>query len=91
MMELIDSHFRLLRDVVEEALMNEVHEGRHITLDKLLAQLLMYTLNNDSVDELSSGQFDVEMKQRLVAMADHMGPDWAQALYHAAVFMTKVA
>lgn len=47
-----------------------------------LGQLLMETI--DSPD-------DPVNKAYWLQVAEHIGPDYAQALYHAAVFTTKVA
>lgn len=58
--------------------------------EEIIGQLLMNFLD-DGVDDAVDGRFTTAQKARLVAVADHMGPDWAQALYHAAVFITKVA
>lgn len=34
---------------------------------------------------------DANEKKFWVDVAEHMGPDYCQAMYHAAVFMTRVA
>jgi hypothetical protein len=52
--------------------------------EQVVAQIIMDTLGNPD-------GLDMATKQRLVVMAGHMGPDYAQALYHAAVFITRVA
>jgi hypothetical protein len=63
------------------------------TTEEIVGQLLMNFLDGagDDPDAIFEGTFNVTQKQRLVALATHLGPDWAQALYHAAVFITKVA
>lgn len=58
-----------------------------ITPAKLLAQLLMEEL----IDLDEKGRISGQHKLMLVEMAEHMGPDWTQGLYRAAVFATKVA
>ncbi len=78
-----------------DAVIGEVTEGvRQFTLDngsinadQAVAQIIMDQLHDWMDDECLTGV----SKERLVRMANHMGPDWAQALYHAAVFITKVA
>ena len=67
--------------------------------EEIIAQLLMNFLggtdfphfDDSQVHDSTSGHFIADQKAFMVRMADHMGPDWAQALYHAAVFITKVA
>lgn len=49
----------------------------------IIGQLLM--IEFESCERLT-----IDTKERLVRMADWMGPDRAQALYHAARFITKV-
>lgn len=66
------------------------------TKEEIVGQLLMNFLNEDGFtgddpDSTIVGRFNTRQKQNFIAVADHMGPDWAQALYHAAVFITKVA
>lgn len=67
--------------------------------EEIVAQILMNFLggtdfphfDDSQTHDTCSGQFTADQKAFMVRMADHMGPDWAQALYHAAVFITKVA
>lgn len=52
----------------------------------VLSQLIMCELNNGAVERIADLTLD-----RWKLIAQHMGPDYAQGLYHAAVFCTKVA
>lgn len=58
--------------------------GEEPTVEQIIAQIIMDFVGNPD-------GMDADDKVRLVKVADHMGPDYAQALYHAAVFITKVA
>lgn len=65
-----------------------------ITNEAAVAQIIMEEMFAHPCDPESGGNITAltsENKVRLVRMANHMGPDFAQALYHAAVFITKVA
>lgn len=68
-------------------------EGKLIEPEELFAQL---TVSADVMGHLLLQFLDdpdtitIEQKQRLVIIAEILGPDWCQALYHQAVFMTKV-
>lgn len=73
----------IAKDLVEGAREFALDNGT-VCREQVIAQILM--------DNLGPPEgLDMETKQRLVVMAGHMGPVWAQALYHAAVFITKVA
>lgn len=85
-----------IRESIEEAILNDACERRPVNRSTVLAQIIMEALNDGGVSELGpdatfKGRYDKDMKVHLVEMADQMGPDYAQALYHAAVFITKVA
>lgn len=53
----------------------------------LVGQMVMNMLRTSSV--ASGIDFPRATHDDLFALAKHMGPDWCQALYHAAVFMTR--
>lgn len=87
-----------------DAIVSDVTQGARefcldnegMTRDELIGQILMDFINDDGFtgDDPQSafdGKFNVKQKQNMIAVASHLGPDWAQALYHAAVFITKVA
>ena len=79
---------------ITEALLNEAAMGRSITEETAFAQLIMERMFAHPLDLENTPDIAVltsENKVRLVRMATHLGPDYAQALYHAAVFITKVA
>lgn len=66
--------------------------------EEIVAQIMMDNLfpnvcdpEASDYDEVFKGKLTRDQKVVLVGIAEHMGPDWAQALYHAAVFITKVA
>lgn len=85
-----------IRDCISEAILDDACERRPVNRSTVLAQIIMEALNDGGVSELGhdavfKGRYDKDMKVHLVEMADQMGPDYAQALYHAAVFITKVA
>lgn len=92
----VDAILADIRDMIIEALLDDACENRPLNRSTVLAQIIMEALNDGGVSELGSdatfkGRYDKDMKVHLVEMADQMGPDYAQALYHAAVFITKVA
>lgn len=65
--------------------------------EEILGQLMMENLfphdcdvDNCALDDMQKGVLTREQKVFLIGVADHMGPDFCQALYHAAVFMTRV-
>lgn len=84
--EMFDENVRELMEPVRETLLESVES---CTSEEIIGQLLM-SLFGDGYD-FGTGDLSAELKVRLVRIADHMGPDWAQALYRAAVFITKVA
>lgn len=91
--EQFDSNVRTLMEPVRDTLLESTES---CTKEEIIAQLLMEFINDDGFtgddpDSAFAGKFNVKQRQNLVAVAAHMGPDWAQALYHAAVFITKVA
>lgn len=90
-----NDHFdHIVREIVEPvrgAMIESVPDtGLELNHDSVIAQVLMNLLGEHDCGSIN-GQFHSKTKVRLVEMADWMGPDWAQALYHAAVFITKVA
>lgn len=56
--------------------------------DRDLAEELMALLKTTEVT--NARDFSLDTRFRLTRLADYLGPDWTQALYHAAVFMTRV-
>lgn len=88
----IDEVFGEIADRAREGLLDLSADA--ITDEAVIAQILMEELFAHPCDPESGGEITAltsENKVRLVRMANHMGPDYAQALYHAAVFITKVA
>lgn len=84
---LVDSILADWRGRIIEPMLDYVgyeQRANQISEAKMLAQLLMEYLID--LEGLSP-----QHKLMMVEMADHMGPDWAQGLYRAAVFVTKVA
>lgn len=77
-----DSNVRELMEPVRETL---IESTGSCMVEEIIGQLLMNLLS-DSESNLSPST-----KCSLVMIAEHMGPDWAQVLYRAAVFITKVA
>jgi hypothetical protein len=64
--------------------------------EEIIAQIIMEEMFAHPCDPglpkgADVGYQTTDMKASLVRIAGHLGPDWAQALYHAAVFITKVA
>lgn len=95
--EAFDTASTSLMDRVRNVLV-ESTDTAQITEEAVIGQLLMNELFphpcNPQVGDYEGvfkGKLTAEQKTRLVKIADHMGPDWAQALYHVAVFLTKVA
>lgn len=84
----LDKTLADLRDSIVEPLLDHAADGRPVTAETVLAQLLMEFLADATDADL---ELDGAGKVRLAQMAVHMGPDWAQVLYRAAVFITKVA
>lgn len=88
-----DSNVRELMEPVRDTLLESVES---CTRPEIIGQLLMNVINDDGFtgddpEAAMAGRFNLHQKQNLMAIAEHIGPDWAQALYHAAVFITKVA
>lgn len=88
-----DAEARALLEPVRETLLESTES---CTAEEIIGQMLMNFINDDGFtgddpDSAFAGRFNVTQKQNMIAVAAHMGPDWCQALYHAAVFMTKVA
>jgi len=79
-----DRNAKEILDPVREALIESVES---CTKPEIIGQILMNFLGDGN----DKGHFSADEKTFFVHMADHMGPDWAQALYHAAVFITKGA
>jgi hypothetical protein len=95
------SHWHITFDEVTKPLIEQARDTLVETLDapptreQVIAQLMMDNLFAHPCDPEAARDWPnlltTEQKQSLVAIAGHMGPDWAQALYKAAVFITKVA
>jgi hypothetical protein len=92
-----DSNAKQLLDEIRETLLEGPGTA---TREQIVGQLIMDNLFAHDLDpdlagrearDIFTGYLTVEQKAQLVKIADHLGPDWAQALYHAAVFITKVA
>jgi len=88
-----DENVLQLMEPVRTALLESTES---CTEAEIIGQLLMNFINNggftiDDHEATFEGRFNLRQKQNFMAVANHMGPDWTQALYHAAVFMTKVA
>lgn len=83
----------MIRPIVEAAREVMFETALEISPDAIIAQILMNMLGefaNEGTD-VFDGHINTKLKARLVSIADWMGPDWAQALYHTAVFITKAA
>ena len=92
-----DSEFHAAFKAVAKALLEPAEDnmissvadtGLPLTANSLMGQLLMCWLGefDQREDPLSTSA-----KINFMETAAWMGPDWAQRLYHAAVFITKVA
>lgn len=89
----------LVKPLIERArdtLIETVNHHDDLTATMIEAQMLMNLLDDGDVsvhgpDASINGKFSTAHKVVFLEMADHMGPDWVQALYHAARFMTRVA
>lgn len=90
-----DAEMKDISDFTRDALL----EGQGTcSREQIVAQIMMDNLFPNPCDPEAAdydgvfkGRLTVDQKIVLARIADHMGPDWAQALYHAAVFITKVA
>jgi hypothetical protein len=90
-------------EATAKALLEQVREdliegAMTCTREEIIAQLIMNNLfphpcdpEVGDYDGVFKGKLTREQKVMLMGVAEHMGPDYAQALYHAAVFITKVA
>ena len=67
-------------------LLNSDYED--ITIEIVIGQVLMNFLTDEEEFDFA---LTPDMKRKLLGVAEAIGPDWAQAFYHASVFMTKVA
>lgn len=83
----------LAPSVLEHAREPICEGGEDITESNIVAHLIMVQMDRGARDSdgYFEGKFSVETKKTLIELAENLGPDWAQALYHAAVFITKVA
>lgn len=89
--ETFDRNVRAIMEPVRDTLIESVNS---CSIEEIIAQVLMNLLDlpdNENGGPAEHGTFTADTKARLVHIGDHMGPDWAQALYRAAVFITKVA
>jgi hypothetical protein len=81
-----------IMDGVAESLFEQ--ELDQPTREQIIGQLLMEQLFAHPCDPENTGRdigtLTTEAKSSLVRIAAHIGPDYAQALYRAAVFITKV-
>lgn len=81
-----DEVFNVLKEEVREGLLSVSGSAGEFDANcnrsTIIAQILMNTLGDNSTKP---------NLHDLLSMAEWMGPDHAQALYHAAVFITKVA
>ena len=80
---IIDSTLGTWRDQITEALLEEQSAGRLVDEAVVTGQVLMNMIGGEDI-------MSVENKKRLVTIANTMGPDQAQFMYKAAVFITKV-
>lgn len=97
----IDAVLAEWRNAIETTLLDLAERGHEPTEEACLAQLMMERLTavpldpeDEGPDTRAGGGIAVlteNNKVRLVRMAHHMGPDYAQAIYRAAVFLTKTA
>lgn len=87
-------------DEVSKSLLDSAREAlleadATVSREKLVAQIIMENLFPHPCDPEVGSNWPADMttenKKTLVEIADHIGPDYAQALYHAAVFITRVA
>lgn len=83
--EVFDANARAILEPVRQDLIESVNSCKP---EEIIGQILMKWL--DGEDGRGPDDYIVN-KQRALAIAEHMGPDWCQALYHTVVFMTKVA
>lgn len=88
-----DSVVRKIMEPVRDNMIDSVPDIKmDLNANTVIAQVLMNLLSDAwEGGNPEQGRFPIALKARFIEMADHMGPDWAQALYHAAVFITKVA
>lgn len=91
----IDAVLASFKDVIEDTLLEL--DAREITPAVVFGQIMMSHLTDHpccpshSIDDNMKGRFSSDQKKVLLEVADYIGPDYAQAFYHAAVFMTRVA
>jgi hypothetical protein len=88
-----DKNVRELLESIRDGLLESTESCRR---EEIIGQLLMEFIADDGFtgddpESYFAGKFNLHQKQNFMAIASHMGPDWSQALYHAAVFITKVA
>jgi hypothetical protein len=93
----------IMENLVEECREQLLNSGPNDTIpiptrETIIAQLMIDNIFAHPLDSELYGDSDwpnspltTEQKKSLVVIASYMGADWAQALYRAAVFITKVA
>jgi hypothetical protein len=84
-----------MEGIVEQTREALLESSGSCTREEIVTQIMMDNLfphpcDPESGEAWPSG-LTTEQKKFLVGVASHMGPDFAQALYHASVFITKVA
>ena len=97
-LQLFNDKFQNIADAMMDSVAEQLFEQEvtNPSREQILAQLLMIEFFAHDLDPEKGvtdpiGVLTTEQKAFLVRIAGHMGPDYAQALYHAAVFVTKVA
>lgn len=86
-----------VRPIVEAAREVMLETSLEVTREAFVARIMLDNLFPNHLEpELANGGdpckiMTTEQKKFLVGIAGEIGPDWAQALYRAAVFITRVA
>lgn len=82
------------REVLERARESLLEGPGTCTRESFVAQIILNEMFADPLDNENTSGYEaltMDNKKALVEIAHHIGPNWAQALYRAAVFITKVA
>lgn len=80
----------MIDSLKEDLFEQEAHPYREVIVAQLMMDNLFPHPCDPEADANWPDELTTEQKKFLVVVAAHMGPDWCQALYRAAVFMTKV-
>ena len=88
--DMLESILGEISQEITEPILDCASKGHEINKGSVTAQILMAFIGESEIGE-SNFTMPKELRKKLLDFADHCGPDWAQAFYHAIVFVTRNA